>query len=417
LLTADLVHVRRRGDRLQVVALTDPERPRARELAASALAVVRAHIGLPRGALLEAWSQVALAPSENRLARALFKLALDTCEFDEGVAMDPIELRRDVFMRAAGLRQSATGGFARTGLLQEIAQSRGMDVDAIEEALYADLPTAHVLRKADLPSPDGLLAVFELAQHQAVLLRAVRLRARVSCASPAGYRALFRKLKFHRLLYTMEKIERGAGYAIDIDGPFSLFEQTTKYGLKLALALPAIMACDAWEVDAELRWGKDRRALRYHARGSAAPPTLAPGAELSDEVASLLEDLRGQESPWQASPADTILDLPRIGVCVPDLEFVHRQSGQRVYLEVLGFWSRAAVWKRVEMATAGLPHPMVFAVSKQLRVSEEVLADDTPAALYVYTRSMRARAVLERVAAVAERKPNCFTLASKPTPA
>ena len=40
----------------------------------------------------------------------------------------------------------------------------------------------------------------------------------------------------------MEKLERGAGYAIDIDGPFSLFEQTTKYGLRLALALPAIMA-------------------------------------------------------------------------------------------------------------------------------------------------------------------------------
>jgi predicted nuclease of restriction endonuclease-like RecB superfamily len=404
LLTADLVHVRRRGDRLHVVALTEPERPRARELAASAIAVVRAHVGLPRGALLEAWDHVAMGPSENRLARALFKLALDTCEFDEGAAIDPVELRRDVFMRAAGQRQSATGEFARTDLLQEIAQGRGVDVDAIEEALYADLPTAHILRKADLPSPDGLLSIFELAQHQAVLLRAVRLRARVFCASPAGYRALFRKLKFHRLLYTMEKLERGSGYAIDIDGPFSLFEQTTKYGLKLALALPTLMACDAWDVDAELRWGRDRRPLRYHARGGSVVPTNAAAAELPDEVTVLLGDLRAQESPWQAAPADAILDLPGLGVCVPDLEFVHRETGRRVYLEVLGFWSRAAVWKRVEMASAGLPHPMVFAVSKHLRVSEEVLADDTPAALYVYARSMNARAVLERIEAVATRR-------------
>jgi predicted nuclease of restriction endonuclease-like RecB superfamily len=404
LLTADLVHIRRRGDRLHVVALTEPERPRARELAASAIAVVRAHVGLPRGALLEAWDQVAMDPSENRLARALFKLALDTCEFDEGAAIDPVELRRDVFMRAAGLRQSATGEFVRTGLLQEIAQGRGVDVDAIEEALYADLPTAHILRKADLPSPDGLLSVFEMAQHQAVLLRAVRLRARVLCASPAGYRALFRKLKFHRLLYTMEKLERGAGYAIDIDGPFSLFEQTTKYGLKLALAMPTLMACDAWDVDAELRWGRDRRPLRYHARGGSVVPANAAAAELPDEVTGLLGDLRAQESPWQAAPADAILDLPGIGVCVPDLEFVHRETGRRVYLEVLGFWSRAAVWKRIEMASAGLPHPMVFAVSKHLRVSEEVLANDTPAALYVYARSMNARAVLERIEAVATRR-------------
>ena len=404
MLTADLVHVRRRGDLLHVVALTEPERPRARELAASALALVRAHVGLPRGALLEAWGQVAIAPSEIRLARALFKLALDTCEFDEGAAIDPVELRREIFTRSANLRRSTSGEFLRSELLQEIAHRRGVDVDAIEEALYADLPTAHILRKADLPSTDGLLARYELAQHQAVLLRAVHLRARVFCASGGGYRAIFRKLKFHRLLYTLEKLDRGAGYAIHMDGPFSLFEQTTKYGLKLALALPAIMACDAWDVTAELRWGKDRRPLRYHLRGGAPAPEGESLADLPDEVAALVSDLHRQDSPWQASPADAIVDLPGLGVCVPDLVFLHRESGQRVYLEVLGFWSRAAVWKRVEMAEAGLPQPIVFAVSKHLRVSEEVLGDDNPAALYVYARTMNARAVLERVAAVATRR-------------
>ena len=401
MLTADLVHVRRRGDKLQVVALTDAERPRARELAASALALVRAHVGFSRGALVEAWGLVAVSPPEVRLARALFKLALDRCEFDEGVAIDPVELRREIFTRSATLRRASAYDFTRTMVLQAIAQERGVEVDAIEEALYADLPTAHILRKADLPSPDGLLSTYDLAQHQAVLLRAVRLRARVFCASAAGYRAIFRKLKFHRLLYTLEKLGRNAGYAIDIDGPFSLFEQTTKYGLKLALALPAIMGGDTWDVTAELRWGKDRRPLRYHLRGGAATAQNEAPAALPDEVTALLADLGGLNSPWLASPADAIVDLPGIGACVPDLEFVHRESGQRVFLEVLGFWSRAAVWKRVEMAEAGLPHPIVFAVSKHLRVSEEVLDGEASAALYVYARTMNARAVLERVEAVA----------------
>jgi predicted nuclease of restriction endonuclease-like RecB superfamily len=385
------------------MALTEPERPRARELATSALAVVRAHVGLPRGALLEAWAQVAVGPAEMRLARALFKLALDRCEFDEGTSVDPVELRRELFSLAASVRRGSARDFARAELVEDMAKARGVESETIEEALYADLPTAHVLRKADLPSPDGLLSIYELAQHQAVLLRAVRVRARVLCASPIGYRALFRTLKFHRLLYTLEKLERGAGYAIDIDGPFSLFEQTTKYGLKLALALPALMACDTWDVNAELRWGKDRRPLHFRARGGSGP-TAKAHAELPGEVASLLADLQAQESPWRASAANAILELPGVGLCVPDLEFVHRETRQRVYLEVLGFWSRAAVWKRVEMATAGLPHPIVFAVGKHLRVSEEALADDTSAALYVYARTMNARAVLERVEAVATRQ-------------
>jgi len=402
LLTADLVHVRRRGDLLLVVPLGESERPRARELASTAIELVRAHVGLPRGALLEAWSQVALSPSEARLGRGLFKLATDACEFDEGTTLDPIELRRELFTQAAQFRRSGAGEFDRQHQVQAIAERRGVDADAIEEALYADLPTAHLLRKADLPSADGLLAQYDLAQHQAVLLRAVRLQARVFGATASTYRTLFRKLKFHRLLYRIDKLDRSKGYAVHIDGPFSLFEQTTKYGVQFAMVLPAIMECDVWDLSAELRWGKDRRPLRYHVRGNC---TARPTAEApcSGEVMALLSDLRMAAADWDVSLADEILDLPGVGLCVPDLVFVQRRTAKKVFLEVLGFWSRDAVWKRIELAQAGLPHPIVFAVSRHLRVSEEALRDETPAALYVYARAMNAKAVLERVAAVAER--------------
>jgi uncharacterized protein len=448
LLTADLVHVRRRGDRLLVVPLCEPDRVRARDLAATAIGLIGAHLGLARGTLLEAWAQVPVAPSELRLARGLWKLALDACEFDEGAELDPVALRREIFLRAASLRREP--GFDRAALLREIADSRQVGPDAIEQALYADLPSAHILRRAPLPSPDALVAQYEISQHQAVLLRAVSVHARVFCPDPAGYRYLFRKLKFHGLLYAISKIDRvrslpalgtcaapastpsglrpspspaaeprgrvwepsqgshddrGASYAIDIDGPFSLFEQTTKYGLRLALALPAIMACGEWDVSADLRWGKDRRPLRYHARGGqqAAQEQTGGAQALPDDPSTLLASLRAQDSPWQASAADAILDLPGLGVCVPDLQFVHRESGERVFLEILGFWSRAAVWKRVEMVQRGLRDPIVFAVSKRLRVSEEVLPDDVPASLLVYARTLRAEAILERVAEVAAR--------------
>jgi predicted nuclease of restriction endonuclease-like RecB superfamily len=399
LLTADLVHVRRRGDRLTLVPLAEAARPRARELAATALALIRAHVGLPRGALVEAWSQVSLAPAEQRLARGLFKLALEACQFEAGAAVDPVALRRDLFTQAAGAR-AAGDAFDRNAVLADFARARGVEMDAIEEALYADLPTAHVLRKAALPSPDGLLSRHAMASQQAVLLRAVRVRARVFCANARGYRALFRNLKFHRLLYSLARADGAAGYAVTLDGPMSLFEQTTKYGLNLALALPAIMKCDDWELRAEVRWGKDRRSLRYQVHGGQASAAVDDATDLPEDIATLLVELHQQQSPWQATPSDAILDVPGVGVCVPDLEFAHRATGQRVFLELLGFWSRAAVWKRVDMAEAGLPFPIVFAVGKHLRVSEEALPATLPAALYVYARAMNARAVLDRVEAV-----------------
>jgi uncharacterized protein len=88
-------------------------------------------------------------------------------------------------------------------------------------------------------------------------------------------------------------------------------------------------------------------------------------------------------------------------VCIPDLSFEHAQTGERVYLEVLGFWSRDAVWKRVELVQAGLAHRIVFAVGQHLRVSEAALDAELPGALYVYKRTMSAKAILERVAALA----------------
>jgi uncharacterized protein len=395
--------VRRRGDRLLVVPLAEAERARARELAASAISLIKAHLGLARGVLQDAWNQLPVPPSENRLARGLWKLALDACVFDEGDNLDPVVLRREIFLCATTVRKQAGQSFDREALVRAAADARTVSPAAIEQALYADLPTAHVLREARLPSAEGLVASYETSQHQAVLLRAVSVQARVFCATAAGYRTLFRTLKFRRLLYSIAKLDRGLGYVLDIDGPFSLFEQTTKYGLQLALALPAITACTHWDVTADLRWGKDRRPLRYHARGGESSAANDVTQALPDEQSALLAEIARQKSPWQVSVADAILDLPGVGVCIPDLELVHDQTGQRVFFELLGFWSRAAVWKRVEMVERNLDQPIVFGVSKHLRVSEEVLPDDVPAALYVYARAPNAGAILRKVEEVAAR--------------
>ena len=68
-----------------------------------------------------------------------------------------------------------------------------------------------------------------------------------------------------------------------------------------------------------------------------------------------------------------------------------------MYLEVLGFWSRDAVWRRIELARKGLGAPVLFAVSSRLRVSEEMLEDEEEAALYVYKGVMSPVRVLKKV--------------------
>ena len=53
-----------------------------------------------------------------------------------------------------------------------------------------------------------------------------------------------------------------------------------------------------------------------------------------------------------------------------------KTAGEKVYLEAFGFWSRAAVWRRIELLQKGFPARVILAVNSQLRVSEEVLGED-----------------------------------------
>lgn len=128
-----------------------------------------------------------------------------------------------------------------------------------------------------------------------------------------------------------------------------------------------------------------------------------PSVNLADEMARLIEGLRALETPLRLTLSTDILNLPGLGLCVPDLLFRNPSTGASVYLEVLGFWSSEAVWQRVELVERALSHRILFAVSKHLRVSKEVPCDEPPGALYVYKRIMHAATVLNRVEALAER--------------
>jgi predicted nuclease of restriction endonuclease-like RecB superfamily len=397
-LTADLVRVRKKGSELHVTELGAKQKPRALELAADYLALAEAHVGASRAELEEAWGGVRFTGPERKLALGLCKLVEDRVDFDVRSDLDPRALRAEVFEAASRLRQGLAEGetFDRVAFLTDQAAPRALDVPGLERALYADLRAAQVLTGFKSLSAEQLVARYDLAQKQAVLLRATSVVAEVSCRDPYAYRLLFRKLKFFRLMHRIEA--RGEGYRITIDGPFNLFSASTKYGLELALALPALLACDHYDIRASLRWGKEREALTFQLLGKGAA-ALSGEVALPDEVAQFAERFRGLDAAWELEVCSDVLDVPGVGLCVPDLRFVQRESGEVAYLEVLGYWSREAVWKRVELAAQGLKERVIFAASTRLRVSEEVIDESAPAQLYMYKGTLSPKEVLRRLSA------------------
>ncbi len=410
MLTADLVHARRRDGRLHVAPLKGRRKVRALALAEAVMGLLDAHLGSSRGELMAALRTVEAVPSERRLARGLAKLALDRCTFEASEGVEPAALRQEVFLEATRRRkESGAVDFDRDGLLSEIGARHDLQAEQVVARLYADLRETWLLLAFEPMEPAALVASYDISQAQAVLLRAVRVTVDVEARTPDVLRALFRKLKFHRLLFELERLpprdekRPRPRYRLRISGPYSLFSAVSRYGLQLALLVPALADCDRWWLDAELAWGQKRDRLDYHLEGGRRKDDAAPDVtpRLPDDVARLVADIERLDQGWVALPGAEILDLPGVGLCVPDLRLQH-DDGRSVYVEVMGYWSRDAVWKRVELVQAGLATPIVFAASQRLRVSEAVLPEELPGALHVYKGVMHARSILAKAAAVFE---------------
>ncbi len=400
MLTADLVRVRQQQGQLSVSALKGKTRQRALELASLYLQLAAEQVGSTYGHLKEALASVEIGPREKKLAQGLAKLIEDQCEFETSSAIDPRELRSRVFLMAARLRREHGRQFDRRVPFERLAEEYQVEPESLESALYSDLRSEQRFVSGPRLYAEQLVERYDRAQYQAVLLRAVSVIAHVRCKDPNQYRLLFRRLKFHRLLFSIQRED--GGYRIEIDGPFSLFDSVTKYGLQLALVFPTLCECDELRLSAKLRWGKQRTPLTFHYDHLNPTAAAIDGVRAPDEVQHLLAAIEKQGDAWKVTHSDEVFDLPGVGLCIPDLRL--EKAGAVVYVEVLGFWSRDAVFKRVELVEGGLAQRIVFAVSSRLRVSEAVLGDRESCALYVYKGVMSAKAVLGKAEELLQRR-------------
>jgi len=419
LLTVDLVRVIRRNGRLHVPRLNPAKKKLLLRYAEEYITLAGENVGRTQGEFRSALSEpLRRATSDFKMIKGVRKLVEDRCTFEARTDVEPRALRKALFTAATEARKTLEDSaiFDAAAVIEEVAAVRGIPPGEVDGLLYADLKENHKCTKFDTISAPALVDLYVRSQKQAVLLRAVKVVVKIRCADPAGYRMFFQKLKFRRLLHTIDYDKQEDRYRIEIDGPFSLFKAVTRYGLQLALMLPALEESGGrWELDADIKWGRERKPFVFHLEGKPESVLQDCKVRLPDEVEQLLERFKGIESPWKARVANDLLDLPGVGLCVPDLVFTHEESGIRIFLEVLGYWSREAVWRRVELVEAGLPFQIIFAVSRRLRVSEEVLDKDLPGRLYVYQRVMSATSIIKRLREILKRQRTVETAELKKT--
>ncbi len=395
MLTADLAIAIQRGDRIRPrhFAADDATLGVAEDLAR----IVAEHINHRRSELNRALDEYVGTGTDYRILRGLIKLLMDACQFETGGAIEPAAIRQKLFFQAKASHPVTPE--RREQLIAEVADELGITAEAVVAGLYADLTDNQRLIAFEELTPGDLIAQYNLAQAQALLYRCVEMQLKVDPQETTGYRHLFAAIKRYNLIHTI-KGNAEAGYEIILSGPISLFHRSQKYGIRMAVFLPALLECAGWRMWAEI---ETKRGNAFFELDSASHQLSATESfrwtEESGVVEKLLSAWARIKSPWRAEASREVIDLGGMAF-VPDLMLeevlLEDETGRKVYVEFLGFWTPRYLKDRLAEFERGNFKNFVLLVSEELCGSREAPAT-LPPNVVSYKTSPDARTVLAAI--------------------
>ncbi len=353
------------------------------------LNVLREYHQRPRGELQAALRALEGDSPDYRVVRGFAHLALNAAEFELATGeLEPEAIRRELFILAAA--KGVYGDPQAQEILETVAPRYQLEAETLRDALYADLPDNHLLSVLPDFTPQQLVNRYNLAQAQGLLYSALYLRLIAHRNVPGEYRRLFQHLKFHGLMYAVEG-HLDDGYQIYVDGPASLFKQTRKYGLQMAMFLPALLRISRWSMEAVLQ--RDGEELSYQLDSQSPLKPLSPTPPAFD---SLLEETFARRweklgTAWVLEREVEIVDLKGT-VFVPDFALRH-VDGRIAHVEIMGFWHPDYLRRKLDkLRRAAMPN-LIVAVSDRLNVGSDDFRE-VPGPIIFFKGKLEPRQVL-----------------------
>ena len=402
MLPLDLLRYRIKEDEIHA-RYVNPQSRKYRAIARDLIKIYTAHLNKTKGALASTLADYEAADTNYRVTRGLAKLLEDLSEFTIQSPVEPEVLREKIFAYASKRHPTVTKRdrlhrHTRPKALAKIADEFKVSGEVVMQGMYADLEENRLLTGFEPPTTEWLLDRYNVALAQAMLYRASEMTIRIYRNIPTKYKLVFQFIKLFKLMHVVSG-NNADGYEIVLDGPASMFRLSQKYGIQMALFLPALLHCDRWWLDAtivmtqkdHLRFNlTDEVGLQSHYRD--------PGefdSELERHFATQYDKVKTE---WTLERETDIINL-KDTVMIPDFAFSH-PDGRRAVMEIVGFWTPDYLQKKLwKLKRAAMPN-MIIAVSDRLNCSTEDFRDIPGEVLFFKTR-IKPKEVLERVEACA----------------
>ncbi|WP_019500267.1 DUF790 family protein [Pseudanabaena sp. PCC 6802] len=319
--------------------------------------------------------------------------------------LDPQDLRARVFqLSAQSLPSLSATQQTLTKLADELTQELKREVlpAQISAGLYADLAENRILTQFDPPTPEALLHRYNLSQVQGIFYRASDIVLNVHRNDPGEYKLLFRYLKLFQLMAYIEG-DTEHGFTIAIDGPVSLFNSSTRYGLAIAKLLPALLHVTKWNLRANLierdPYSKQMRKGQFDLASDCALVSHYPPGKTYDSMleASFADRWDALNSEWKLEREVELIPIPG-SVMIPDFRLVH-PDGRSFLLEIVGYWRPEYLRKKFSQVRQSQCENLVLAISERLNLEKAgVKVSDTPARIVWFKDKLSPKAILEAIA-------------------
>ena len=403
MLPSELLIHRRRGE--QIIPKRLPLAAAQLTQAEATIAQFQSSIGQPKHILDAAIAELEGTSPDFKVQRGLAHLLESGfCTFEVISPIDPLSLRRRVFELA---NQQAPSRDRAVAVLERVARELTAEGDReilppeLQQSLYADLPQNRILTQFDPPTPEALIHRYNLSQVQGIFYRASHLRIDAYRNDPGEYKLLFRYLKLFQLMTYIEGDE-DTGFTISVDGPASLFKASTRYGLSLAKAIPALLHVTKWRAIATLQdpdpITRSPQERFYELTTDCDLVSHYPAGKPFDSLIeeSFAKRWETTKTEWQLEREVHLIPIPG-SVAIPDFRLVH-PDGRSWILEIVGYWRPEYLRKKFAQVIKADRPDWILAISERLNLEKAGLdARQLPAKVIWFKDRLAPKTVLEAI--------------------
>jgi predicted nuclease of restriction endonuclease-like RecB superfamily len=285
----------------------------------------------------------------KRAKLAILRHVLDGMTRDQSEPIvDPVLARRLVFRAAQGR------SLAREKVLEQVGRELEVSALTLEEVLFADLPREQRVGPLPALTPEDVVLDANLAIAGTLLRRALRVRIQIH-----GHAAsVVRQAQRSGLICSATSGGRDS-VGLEISGPFALFRHTILYARALAQLLTGLAACYEWELEAACSLDAGPTLHRLVLSSRDPLPRRASFTPSGRVEQRFVRELSAATRNW-----DVVTDPDAIvtdsGLLFPDLELMHRRTGERWFIEILGFSTPEHVEEKLaRLAQAGIENAIL----------------------------------------------------------